>query len=172
MSDIGTDFYPFPAEAAPPAPAAPAPQIPGGVLADLNMTPAQAARAEIELLKADPAWAKRWYDGDPAAAQQLKALQLQEHQHSQGSIFVGGPTPEHQLNQQAMTLVEAGLPSDVIEHFRSGGTVSASEYAQATAMWNNCKADPEWRAKLARGDHHTKQQHLLMQIIRSSRISG
>jgi hypothetical protein len=137
---------------------------------DLAMTPAAQARAEIQMLKQNPEWVKRYFDGDLGAAEQLKALQLQEHSYATGAVITGLPPPETQRASEADTLAEMGLPPDVTEHYRSGQPVSASEYQQAVALWNSKKQDPEWRAALARGDHKAKTELALLQTIRSSRI--
>jgi hypothetical protein len=47
---------PAPTTPAPAPAAAPPSSLPQGALTDLVMTPAQQARAEIEMLKADPEW--------------------------------------------------------------------------------------------------------------------
>lgn len=162
-----TDATPTPAPAAP-APATPPPTA----AADLTLTPGQEARAQIQVLKQDGAWVKRYFDGDPAAKAQLRDLQTREaeHNYSTGQLIFGGPSVQEQRDLQATYLADKGVPPDVVAEVRAGNPVSASEYQQAVAMWDAKKADPEWRAALERGDFKAKQEHALLMVIRSSRI--
>jgi hypothetical protein len=140
-----------------------------GASADLTITPQQQARGEINLLKADGEWVKRYLNGDPAARTQLHTLQMREAANPPGSVG-SAPTPEAQRGSEANTLAAMGLPRDVTEHYAAGKPVGATEYQQAVALWNSRKQDPEWRAAVARGEHKATQELRLLQVIRSSRI--
>ena len=160
---------------APVAPATPPPASspPPGATADLAMTPGQEARAQIQLLKQNPEWLKRYFEGDPAAKAQLKDLQTREHEHnySTGQLLFGGPSAQEQRDHGAARLEELGLSKAIVDHHRSGGTVSAEEFRLAQARWDSRKMDPEWRAKLERGDYETKQEYAALLAIRCSRIA-
>jgi hypothetical protein len=82
------------------APATPPPPAssPPTAAADLTLTPGQQARAEIQALKQDGAWLKRFFDGDPAAKAQLKDLQTKEYEHNYatGRLIFGGPSAQEQ----------------------------------------------------------------------------
>jgi hypothetical protein len=137
---------------------------------DLAMSPAAQARAEIKLMMQDPEIAKRWADGDPAILAKVKGLHEHEYKHSRGAEISGAPSLAEQLNVQADSLAAAGAPPDVVQHFREGLPVTASERQQANALWDSRKKDPEWCARVKRDDFQAKQELLLMQAIRSSPV--
>jgi hypothetical protein len=158
MTDTAT---PAPAPAQSPG-AAPAPPAQANHAAD--------ARAKIEALKADGEWTKRYLSGDVNAVARWKELHQLEA-NAGGRFQVGGMSPQEQRDLGAARLAELGLPEAIVEHHRSGGTVSAEEFRLAQARWDSQKMDPEWRAKLERGDYETKQEYAALLAIRCSRIA-
>lgn len=147
-----------------------------GAAVDLSLPsppamPADQARARIAELKANPDFVKRHLGGDHATREELARLHEFAYAPAQGSISMGGPTPEAQRAEQAEHLgTLSDLSADVLEHVRTGAAVSADEYRLAVAKKENLFADAEWRAKYFAGNHEAKQQKLLLDVILSSPI--
>jgi hypothetical protein len=148
-----------------------APSPAPGAAADLVPTPADQARAQIEALKADPAWVQKHLAGSHETKAELARLHEIAYAPAQGSIRVGGPTPEAQRAEQADHLgIMSDLPAAVIDQVRQGQPVTAEEYRLAVGRKNSLFADPAWRDRYFRGDHEARQQKLLLDVILSSPI--
>jgi hypothetical protein len=145
-----------------------------GATADLLSPPngpAEQARTQIESLKQDASWVKRHLSGDHETRNELARLHELAYAPAQGSITMGGPTPEAQRAEMADHLgTLSDLPPDVLTHVRTGGSVTADEYRMAVAKKDALFSDAEWRAKYLAGNHEAKKQKLLLDVILSSSI--
>jgi hypothetical protein len=165
-------------DAATPAPApaqtpAAAPVTPPAAAADLVLTPGQEARAQIQAMKADPATAKRWIDGDPATLAKIKELQAAEfaHNYTTGQLMIGGPSPEQAAQETAHYLEQTtGFPAAVIDQVRNRTPISIDEYRMSVARKDDLFADPDWVQRFMAGGRKEAHELKLTQINRTSPI--
>jgi hypothetical protein len=146
---------------------------PGGAAADLIPTnlPADQARAKIAELTQNPDWVKRHLSGDHETKTELARLHEIAFRPAPGSIISGAPSIEAQREETAAHLgTLTDIPADVLEHVRTGASVSADEYRMAVARKDSLFGDPEWRAKYFAGNHEAKKQKALIDIILASPI--
>jgi len=150
-------------------------QIPPMAAADLMMIPqnmrADEARARIEELKADPNFVKRHLSGDHETKAHLETLHQIAFEPAPGSVMIGGPTLEAQREATAAHLgTMTDISADVLDHVRTGASVSEDEYRLAVAKKNSLFGDPEWRAQYLAGNHEAKKQKVLLDVILASPI--
>jgi hypothetical protein len=161
-------------EAAPVAPATPAPATPPSAAADLTLLPpahaAIAARAEITRLKGDGDFVKAYLSGNVDAVAKMRGLYAFEA-NAAAPLQFGGPPPQAQRNTEAASILDAGLPKEVADHYREGRPVSQDEYRLAVAKKQSLFADKSWAAKYFNGDAEAVTQLRLLQVILSSRVA-
>jgi hypothetical protein len=145
-----------------------------GAAADLlsgPAMPADQARTKIAELTANPDWVKRHLGGDHETKAELQRLHEIAFQPAPGSIITGTPPIEAQLNEQAAHLgTMSDVSDDVLDHVRTGASVSASEYRLAVAKKDALFSDPQWRDSYFAGGYEARQQKLLLDVILASKV--
>jgi hypothetical protein len=154
----------IPAPVAPATPP-PAPSPPPGDTAALAMTPQAEARGKIEQLKADPAWLKRYHDGDISAWQEMQTLIHREHSLAPNTIITGAPPPPAQYAEEGRTLRAQGIPENIVQQYENPASrITAKEYADTKALKARLFADPAWSARYFNKDHEAMHQFRLISI--------
>lgn len=144
-----------------------------GAAADLMPLPttaADAARAQIAELKANPEWVKRHFDGDLATREEMARLHEIAFTPTPGSIMMGGPTPEEQRAEMADHLgTQFDVSSAVLDEIRQGKPASLEEHRLARGRKSSLMADPAWVTRYMAGDATARRDMWLLNSILSRR---
>jgi hypothetical protein len=156
---------------------------------DTGPTPADrsaavTARAQLEALKADPAFARRVLAGDAAASAQLNELTTAIAEGSgDADLALAGIHPDQHVDTGSgaslrdqiaavQPLREAGIDDSVIRQVLEDVPVSRAEYAAAEQLQRQLMGNAEWRARILENDFEAKRQLQLLSVILASRIEG
>jgi hypothetical protein len=146
---------------------------------------AQDARAQLNLLSADPNWSRALFAGDRAVRDQFEKLtKMVSDADVVGDAIAGIEEPQQifetttggQLPSRAVKAVIddmrlAGISDGSIEEALRGTPVTAREYAAVTALQAAKHGDPVWVKNFLAGNYAEKREATLMAIVLSSPIA-
>lgn len=144
---------------------------PGGAAADLMPTAADHARAELEALKNDPEWVKKHLAGSHETQAKVRELAEKMHTPAPGSVISGAPSLDQQAVQTADHLAETtDYSPEIIDHVRYRRPISSEEYRMSVGRYETRMSDPDFRARLGRGESTAKREMGLIEINLSSPV--
>jgi hypothetical protein len=148
---------------------------PTGVATDLGMAapaapsvpPMSAAEAQSRKGEffADRAKMDALMKGDVAATNEWQAIVAGLSAQPPAPTAPRDDVTEHLNASSGYTLAQ-----DVLDEFREDRPVTPDEYRMARARFDARESDPQWVAKLNRGDLETKKELALIQSILSRRV--
>ena len=147
---------------------------------------AQDARATLDLLSRDAAFARELFSGSIEARKRFDELVAKSAAgDSVGDAVVGivepavplfettanGELPRRHVEGAIAALRNAGLNNASIEQAVNLPPISRAEFMQAQALQTRLHGTAEWRGKLLSGDYEATRQHNLLCVLLSSPIA-
>jgi hypothetical protein len=146
------------------------------------------ANAQLDSLVHDPAWAKRFFDGDPAARTQFNDLtgKVAAVRDDVDAAIAGtaiapsplvetvvdGELPFHARSAVIEGMRATGLNDATIAEALKGEPVTRVEVEAAKRYQAMRHADPEWVSKLLKGDWQARKEQLLLSIILTNPVKA
>jgi hypothetical protein len=146
---------------------------------------ARDAKAQLDLLGRDPNWSRAFFSGNAAVRAQFDRLTALvansdpvadtlagvEQPQQIVETLTGGQLPARDVKAYVADMRVAGHSDGAIAQAMTGTPVTAAEVAATRSLQAARHSDPEWRARLLRGDYLTKLEHERLSIVLSSPIA-